>query len=91
MSDFIFRVDDFHLSEQQEKQVAAAIRNAAAAELAKMDLSKGVSAATPAPNGSFLYIPVSWRGGRLLQALSAAVENAETQTLGVTVRTQAGV
>jgi hypothetical protein len=97
MSDFIFRVDDFHLTEQQQKQVAAAIRNAAAGELAKMDLSKtATGAATPAATpaatgsgGSFLFAPLRWNGGRMLPAVLAVVENAENQTLAVTVQTQA--
>jgi hypothetical protein len=81
MSDFIFRVEDFHLTPEQEKRIAGAVRAAVVTELSQLDLS-GKSGASSG-GGNFTFIPWKWQGGRLLKAIETA--QAEKQTLSVSV------
>lgn len=76
MTDFIFRVDSFHLTEEQTKHISAAIQGAVVHELAKLDLHDGkktAAAAGPeaaksiAGGGSFAFFPALWNGGWLLK------------------------
>jgi hypothetical protein len=84
MSDFIFRIEDFHLTPDQENHIAGAIRAAVVTELAKLDLSaKPGGAKAAGGGGGFIYTPISWRGGIMIPA--ALVNQAEKQTLAVTV------
>ena len=90
MADFIFRVDHVHLTDEQQEKIASAIQGAVLTELAKLDLhgdqgkTKSAAPAAGAPGGGFLYIPLSWRGGRMIQF--AGVENAVNTVLGVQER-----
>ena len=89
MADFIFRVDNVHLTESQQERIASAIQGAVLTELARLDLhgdtrSKTTQAAVSAPTGDCIYIPHNWKGGMLLKALEVA-EAVNTQ-LTVTAR-----
>jgi hypothetical protein len=92
MADFIFRVDSVHLTNEQQDKIASAIQGAVLTELAKLDLhgeSKG-KASAPAAAGSsgagFLYIPITWLGGRMIRA--EGVANALGNTLAVAERAE---
>ena len=76
MTDFIFRVDSFHLTAEQTKHISAAIQGAVVHELAKLDLHDGKK--TPAAagqetgkaiagGGSIVFFPILWNGGWLLK------------------------
>lgn len=75
MTDFILRVDSFHLTEEQTKEISAAIQGAAVKELAKLDMHAGKkTAASAAPEaakatggGSLMFFPALWNGGWLLR------------------------
>jgi len=44
MTDFIFRLDGFHLTKDQTNQISAAIQSAVTSELARLDLHASTSA-----------------------------------------------
>ncbi len=81
MTDFIFRLDGFHLTKEQTNQVSAAIQSAVTSELARIDLhattaaSAGASAGSgktaAAGLGTFAHYPVLWNGGMLLKELAS--------------------
>jgi hypothetical protein len=78
MTDFIFRLDGFHLTKEQTSQISAAIQSAVTTELARLDLhataSAGAGSATRAGGGSggtFAHYPILWNGGILLKSISA--------------------
>jgi hypothetical protein len=92
MADFIFRVDSVHLSDTQQEKIATAIRGAVLTELARLDLHSeeskqkaGTAGLTPG-GGSFLYIPINWRGGKMINL--AAVEAAAATVLTVSERAE---
>ena len=87
MADFIFRVDSVHLTEAQQEKIASAIQGAVLTELARLDLhaerstAKASAPAAGGPTGGgFLYIPISWRGGRMipLEGVQAAASSVLT-------------
>jgi len=91
MADFIFRVDSFHLTEEQTKQISAAVQGAVLRELARLDLHVGKNAASAAQaggasteaalgagGGSFAFFPDRWNGGRLLAQISQLQNVAKT-------------
>ena len=86
MADFIFRVDHVHLTDTQQEKIASAIQGAVLTELAKLDLhgepkNKATAQAAGASLGAgFLYIPITWRGGRMIgiDGVNAAVNNVLT-------------
>ena len=86
MADFIFRVDHVHLTEAQQEKIASAIQGAVLTELAKLDLhgeSKDramAQAAGSSSGGGFLYIPIHWKGGRMIgiDSVTNAVRNVLT-------------
>ena len=88
MADFIFRVDSVHLSDTQQEKIASAIRGAVLTELARLDLHgeeskhKGSAAGGASGGGSFLYSPITWRGGIMMaiEGVQAAVGNVLTVT-----------
>jgi hypothetical protein len=88
MADFIFRVDSLHLSDSQQEKIATAIRGAVLTELARLDLHseesrhKTAAAAGGSSGGSFLYSPITWRGGIMMaiEGVQAAVGNVLTVT-----------
>lgn len=92
MADFIFRVDHVHLTNDQQEKIASAIQGAVLTELAKLDLhgdqakSKATAQAAGASFGEgFLYIPLSWRGGRMIGV--DGVQEAVNTVLAVQERT----
>lgn len=89
MADFIFRVDNVHLNNDQQDKIASAIQGAVLTELAKLDLhgdqnrSKATAQAAGTSFGAgFLYIPITWRGGRMIG--TDGVQEAMNTVLAVT-------
>jgi hypothetical protein len=90
MTDFIFRLDGFHLTKDQTNQISAAIQSAVTSELARIDLHASAPAAAGAGvgagsakagsggSGSFGFYPLLWNGGILLKEIGA-LENAVKQ------------
>lgn len=88
MADFIFRVDSVHLTETQQEKIASAIQGAVLTELAKLDMHGEESkrkAAGGSSGGGFLYIPIKWKGGRMIDF--AGVETAVNTVLAVEQKT----
>jgi len=87
MADFIFRVDNVHLTNEQQDKIASAIQGAVLTELAKLDLhgESKTKGAAPAAGGSsgagFLYVPVTWRGGRMIGVDGVAAALGHTLTV----------
>jgi hypothetical protein len=83
MTDFIFRLDGFHLTKDQTNQISAAIQSAVTSELARLDMHASTPAAASAGAGagagktasaslgSFAHYPILWNGGMLLKELGA--------------------
>ena len=93
MTDFIFRLDSFHLTQEQTNHIAAAVQGAVMTELARLDLHAHKPAAAGAGgsesamaasggSGTFAHFPKLWNGGWLLKDLGA-LQNATKQILGV--------
>jgi hypothetical protein len=99
MTDFIFRLDGFHLTKDQTNQISAAIQSAVTSELARLDLHASTSASAGASAGSgktaaaglgtFAHYPILWNGGMLLKEL-ASLQGALKQIPSVTTSPIAG-
>ena len=88
MNDFIFRLDSFHLTDEQRKRIAAAIQGAVTHELAALNLrstdkaGKGEHAAPAAAgHGSFIFYPDLWNGGRMFADVALASKVINTQLI----------
>jgi len=92
MADFIFRVDSVHLTHAQQEKIASAIQGAVLTELAKLDLhadeskhkASAPAAGGPSGGGSFMYIPIHWQGGRMINFEN--IQGAVGTVLAVTER-----
>ena len=94
MTDFVFRVDAFHLTPAQTQQISTAIQGAVLMELAKLDLqgkpASSVETKAAAGGGSALFFPHLWNGGWLIGQV-ANIANIANQKVVVQASATAGV